>query len=515
MRPLRTLAALVLFGAALEAQMSPVVISNYQTGTDGGYLSYVGTGITSPSLVLYPKLPFRGGNNCAVMAVTSHSAYTQGTPTDNEGETWVAGPSTTDTGDNYTLKIWYVLGDTAGTNKITIPMTGTPSSSPSSRVGAWVTEVENCSTSTIGGNGSLQTAATGSALTLTLSSAPSSGDMVWAAWLDTGFDVNNDSPTPFVSSISAGSGFTLLSKSLSFGKMAEYNTSTTSASVQATFSGTDTILGVAIVIKQGSAGTGPPSAAYIDHYQVEQFNSSTQQIYFPCSGNLIVGMQSTSANVTSVSGSTGTWETPSTINLTTVPLGQIFYAYGATCASTTNFTPAWSSTPAYPGSVGEFASVTNAINTSSVFDTGSLTTSGNQLSAADLSANTITPSSMNEMIFNITPVNLHTLTGVVADSYGHTPAFLAAVNTRDDDTGSDCSGSTQPSTLDEDNGYAVFVNTSDTNPVTFIYTGTQVTGNCTTNPAGVGGYQSVSAAFKMVGAVDPPDPPTNVTATPH
>jgi hypothetical protein len=513
----RMLAGLVLllmaFNVSLKAQSSPVVISNYQTGTDGSYASVSGAGLESPSLVVSPKLPFRGGNNCAVMAVTSNSAYTQGTPTDNTGETWHGGPSVSDNG--YTLKIWYVLGDTAGTNQITVPMTGTPTSPLNSLVGAWVTEVENCNISSIGGAGTLDTTATGSALTLTLSSAPTSGDMVWAAFIDTAIDVNNESATPFDTSISAGSGFTLLSKSLSFGKMAEYSTSTAGTSVQVIYSGSNTILGAALVITPGSAGTGPPSGAYIDHYQVEQLNGNNQ-LSFPCSGNLIVGMVNTApAYVSSVAGSTGTWATPaSALETATGQTAQIFYGYGATCSPSTTVTPTWSSTPIYPGTEIALASVSNAVNTSTVFDKGH-TTGGSQTSAGNLTTDSITPSQTGEIIFNMTTINQHTLTGTVADSYGHAPAWLGAMNMKDDDTGSSCSASTNPSTLDEDNGYAVYTNSSDTNAVTFIYGGTQAAGSCTSNPAGVGGWGSASAAFKTGGSVNPPNPPANLTATPH
>lgn len=514
---LRALAGLVfllfLSNVPLKAQASPVVISNYQTGTDSAYVNPSQTGIPSPSLIVYPKVTFRGGNNCAIMAVTSHSAYTQETPTDNMGETWQAGPSVTSSANNYTLKIWYVLGDTAGTNAITIPTSGTPSSSPANRMGAWLTEVQNCDTSSVGGSGTLNTSATGSALTLTLSAAPSSGDMVWAAFIDTYFDVNNVSPTPFDSSINAGSGFTFLSKSLSFGKAAEYSTSTTSTSVPITYSGNNTILGAAIVIKQGSAGTGPPAGAYIDHYQIEDFNGNNQ-VAFPCAGNLILGMVNTNNQyISSATGSTGTWVAPSSsLSYSNGQTAQIFYGYGATCAPTTTISPAWVSTPQYPGTEIAFASVTNAVSSSSVFDVGH-NTNGDQSTASDLTADTITPTHANDIVFNMTSIALHSLTGTVADANNHNPTWLGAVNTKNDNTGTGCSGSTNTSTLDEDNGYSFFLD-PDTTALSFIYTGLQVTGSCTNNPAGVGAWSTASAAFMTAGTgtAGPPNPPTNLRA---
>jgi hypothetical protein len=475
-----------------------LVISNYQSGISGSYLSEQEVAETSPSLIVNLKTAFRGGNNCAIMAVTSNQSYTQGTPTDNESETWHAGPSISDTG--LTLKIWYVLGDTAGTNQITIAMSGTAGSGfIMNLMGATVTEVENCNISSVGGNATLDVSPNGSAQTMTLSAGPTAGDMVWAAFDDTNFDTNNDAGTlvTYDSSITGTTGYTLLSESLSFGKMAEYDTSTTSSSVSVTYPSNTTgqnVLGAALVIKQGSGGNGPPSGMYIDHYEVDQPAGTSPTIHFPCSGNLIVGLVQSSSHATSVTGSTGTWETPGALINTANNAAQIFYGYGASCAATTTVSPTWNAAPTQPGSPLLLASVTNALNTSSVYDTGG-TANGSGASATNLTTVTITPSSTNEIIFNVTPISFHTLTGMATDANGHTPTPLLSVNNEDDDTGSSCTASTQPDTLDEDNGSAFFINTSDTTAITFIYTGTQVTGSCTSNPTGVGGWGSVSAAF--------------------
>ena len=99
--------------------VAPAPISSYATGIDNACQSTNwecdSGGVASPSLIVYPKLAFRGGNsstggnNCAVLVVHFNSAYTAvGTPTDNESETWSAGPSVTDSNTGLTMQTFYV-----------------------------------------------------------------------------------------------------------------------------------------------------------------------------------------------------------------------------------------------------------------------------------------------------------------------------------------------------------------------------------------------------------------------
>lgn len=469
----------------ISALMSPTVVINKSTGTDNVNL-WSGTE-TAPTLTVNLPGPdqFQGGNNCAVMAVSTSNSLTQSTPTDNKSETWTAGPSIAS--GNFTWKLWYVLGDTAGTNQIQVATTGSLTSGKSSQLGAIVSELKNCNTSSVGGSGSMSTSATGSALMLTLSAAPSSGDMVWAAFIDTSTPINSQDSLPFDSSITEGTGFTAISKSLSFGKMAEESTSSTSTSVTATYpsTGSHNIEGVAIVIKQGQAGNSP-SGLYIDHYQVEQANGSNT-FDFPCAGNLIVGLVSTTGpTVSSVSASTGTWQFPSSASVSTSGTGasQIFYGYGASCGSGTNLTPTFSASfgGTVPGQEVDLASVTNALGTSSVFDQGH-TSTGNQTGSGNLTTDTISQTS-GDIVFNMTSITLDTINGTVTDSNSHTPLLTSDQNNKLDNRGS----GTPPSTLSEDNGWSALV-TADSNPVTFIYNGGSIT-------LSVGDWWSASAAFK-------------------
>jgi hypothetical protein len=509
--------------------VAPAPISSYATGIDNACQSTNwecdSGGVASPSLIVYPKLAFRGGNsstggnNCAVLVVHFNSAYTAvGTPTDNESETWSAGPSVTDSNTGLTMQTFYVLADTAGTNAITVPLIGVPGTSNAyDYLGGWVDEFQNCGG--LGGTGTLDTAATGSPLTLNLSAAPSNGDLVLGYFMG----VNPGTVMPYLPypSLAAGAGFASLSNQLSFGKLSEYSTSTTSPSVTANYlSNAGTVLGVGLAIQQGVAGTAPPPTKYIDHYQVEQVATGTPTINFPCYGNLIVGLTGEeSGQVASVTGSSGIWSPG--VTSTNWATAQIFYGTGVTCSSMFVVNPTFSVAP--PGTEIALASVSNAAGT---LDTTACAVgvqqynpnqnpnppdyiysvdcaSGNQISQTpsetdpDLTSVSITPSVPNDIIFSTASISWHTLTSTVEDANGHTPTFLAAVMNEGDDAGypAPCSASTPNSTLDEDNGYAFYIN-SDTSAVSFVYGGTQATGSCISNPYGVLGWSAVAAAFQ-------------------
>jgi len=482
--------------------LAPGLVSNFQGGTDNAYLyknTPSVTGVTAPIFYIYPHFQFGqmflgGAHNCAVLAFGLNSGYTVSSVTDSGSGSWQAGPSVT--GNNHTLYAYYLLGTSANITSITISTSGTPtnpSSYPMTFFSPTLTEVRNCNTSGIGGTGTLDTPATGSAITLTLSSAPASGDMALAYFLDTTYNTSPGYGYPLaeLSSISPGSGFTLLSASLSFGKAAEYNTATTSTSVPITYSGTDTILGVGLVIKQGPAGTALPSSMYVDHYQMD-FSGSNTEILFPSSGDLLVGIVSgIQYYVTSVSGSTGTWLAPSACYAAIAGEGasQIFYAYGASANSSTNYTTTWNTQSAYSSEIGN-ASITNASSTAP-FD-ACASSNGDQTTATNLTAVVYSPAVTNEMIFNATGVYNHTETGLATDSNSHTPVVISSTDSKSDDTGY-CTSGTPASSMDEDDGWGWYTNASNTSAVTFIYSGTQNTSSCA--PTGVGYWESVSAGF--------------------
>jgi hypothetical protein len=480
---------------------SPVLVSSYASGTDNAYyFDGSGAGPTSPTYTVYPKLPFLGGANCAVLAFEFNSQYTISSVTDNESETWIAGPTVTDANGSEAA-LYYVLADTAGTNKIQIAFSGTPSTSkPMTMFSPYLHEFENCG-ATIGGNGTLDTAATGSALTLTLSAAPSSGDMALGYFWDTAAGPGGGtlpfSTLVYDTTVTPESGFTPLSIQRSFGKLSEFSTSTTSTSIQATFSGTRNIIGLGIVIKKGLAGTNPPATKYVDHFQVEQVDVTTPTIDFPMSGNLVVSMWSSGgATMSSLSCSSGTGNAGTFSN--NVSVAQVSYCTNVTPSSSFTFTPTFSTTPASSGSMLALASVSNA--QTSPFDTqttGHATSGAGVTTAANVAATSIIPSANGEIIFSVSSLVWHTLKGIVADANGHTGNLLAATTTNGDDANSSCSTATPNSTLDEDNGWFMFQNVSDHTAITPTYSGTQNSGQpCASDPTGVVGIDTANAAFK-------------------
>ena len=503
-----------LFLGALFTPMThavqPVLISSYATGTDNTYLWKTGGPLTAPAFIVNLRQATSGGvNNCGVLVASANSGLTFGTPTDNKSNTWTSFASLTAGG--VTLRGWYSLGIASGTTQVTVNTSGVANGgSGSSSIGGWFQEFSNCGTS-IGGTGSTSFTADGAVHTLTLSAAPTSGDAVLGYFIDT------STPQTFPiegSAITVGANFTALSSQITFGKLSEINTATTSTSVGATYpNSSDTILGVGVVVKQGSTGTGPPTGMYIDHYQTEQIPSTgPQALTFPFGGNLIVGMLSTgSANtpVTSITDAACTWST-GTSN-TNGYTSQIFYGANCTPSSTNSLTVSWSGTMNSPGSAIALASVTNA--STSPFDR-SANTSGNHTTATNFTSLSLTPSALNEMTFSVSSISWHTLTAMVTDGNGHTPTILSSTNSKDDDADPSCSTATPPSTLDEDNGWAYYINSTNARAVTFIFSGTQTSGTCTNNPAGVGGWNAVAVAFKAASS-GVPAPPTNLVATPH
>ena len=468
--------------AASSSSLSPALISVVQTGTDNAYNVGANTNQTAPGLIVNLVTPFQGGpNNCAVMMVTADSGLTQQTPTDNESETWT---EITSVGQ---VVLWGIHGTTAGTNQITITTTGTATSS--SALGATVAEVYNCSG--FGGSGTLNTAATGSALSLTLSSAPNSGDMTWAAFFDT--TQLDDTSAVLDSTITPGTGFTNLTNSLYYGKMSEYSTTNTSTTVQVTYSGRDTINGAAVVIKQGPAGTGPPGTKYVDTVQAEgyglQGGAASHATNFPCRGNLIIGLMTngSAAGLTSItsSGTSATWNTGETNTLTFG--AEVFYGANATCSSNGTITPSFAAAQYVQI---DYYSVSNA--SSSPFDKGVNTSYGEQTTDANLTTDTITPTNSGELVCNVAPIDFHTITGTVADANGHTPIGPSAVATSDDDASSG-TYYTPASSLESDDGRSCFIS-SDTNEITFTYTMSENLYGYA--PTGVQWWDSATAAFK-------------------
>jgi len=520
------LLSVVFWGFVVAAYgVQPALVSSYATGTDNTYLWQSNGGLTAPGFKLNLRQAAIGGtNNCGIFVATGNSSYTFGTPTDNApggSNTWIAF-ATASGGTAAMMKGWYTLGIKTGTTQITVTTSGTASGG-TSRIGGWFQELQNCGS--IGGNGSGSFTANGASHSITLSAAPTSGDAALGYFLDaTGYDVPVQS-----SAVVPGTGFTAMSNQRSFGKLSEINTATTSTAVSATYANSgDTVLGIGLVVRQGNQGNGAPTAgAFIDYYQAEQVQTATTTFPFPFGGNLVVGIVNSEAqtgNVTGVSGvGCSTWFPA--MNSGQVGIGpgppnqitQIFYGYSCTPSTTGSLTLKFGGTPKYPGTGIALISVKNAAS-GNPLDTSVSVPQTNQSCTppnCNLSATTITPTTLNEITFNMATIPWHTLTDTVTDANGHKPRALMSVNTKDDDAMSNCSTATPPSTLDEDNGWSYYINTANTTPITFIYSGTQNVGGCTNNPTGVSFYDAVAVAFKTATSGALPAEPTGLTLTVH
>jgi hypothetical protein len=482
------------FNKGSVATFSPTVISEFSSGVADTYDLGSNAPVSAPTLHMRLLQPFIGGaNNCAVAVVHSGAGLTQLTPTDSGpgGDTFQAGPSVT-LSSHLTLKAWYSFGTTAGTNEVDVTTSGSDSIGGDA-LGGFVTEIENCNTSALGPTGTMNTAATGSAINLTLGGAPTSGALVLSYFIDATSASTMPDPIANTATLTAGSGFTPITLAKSFGKVAEFDSSTTSTTVPVTYSGTNTILGVALTFNKGAAGNSPPGTKYIDDAQMENGPATTTPTYdFPCQhGNLVVGLvNSGGPDISSITGSSGTWA--SAVSEVASTTSQIVYGKAVTCGSSLTVSPTFNTTPETPGNVLFLISVANA-NSNPIDVTN--TFSGNQTTAANWTNVTLTPSANGELSFYVSSIFFHTLTGSVTDANSHALSFIAAWDSKADDANSSCAHYTQASPLSEDNGYALFYNTSDHTQQTAIYSGTQVSGGCTTDPSGVGQNSAVAAAF--------------------
>jgi hypothetical protein len=407
--------------------------------------------------------------NALILGVEADAGQTIATPTDNQGNTWVAGPSVNTGGQNIT--VWYLLNAAVGTQTITIGFSGGTTSSMS----AMCSEFSGVQTS--GAIGPTGSASTATPVNITLSSAPTSGDLVWM-W---GTDITTLDPS--LTSITKGTNFTLLTANREAGMVAQYSITTTSTTAGFTVSGTNTFNAVALTLKAAAAGTNPATGIHIDHMQGELYNAATHTAQFPCTGNLIVGLwTSVDVTITSISDSNGnTWSlgASSTVNLR----AQIFYAANAVTSPDMTISLTYSGTSGGNNFV-HFYDVSGAATSPHDVDD---VRNGNQTSNGNLTSGVITPTAVNGLVLNVTTIDFHTITGTVADGNGHTPILNQEVMSSDDNASS---GGTGPSHLDEDDGRASLYNT-DTTQITFIYSNTAGTNP----PTGVTTWDSVTSVF--------------------
>ena len=294
---------------AFAAAATPTLVQHVSTGREN-------TGGTNPSLKVTLPNPTLAGN-ALILGVEGNSSLAIATPTDDKGNTWIAGPSISTGGQ--TVASFYALNVAAGTQVITTAYTGT--SSPS-RISAVLSEFNNVQTSgPIGPTGSVGQA---SPVSITLSSSPAPGDLVWMWGADT---VSID---PVLTNITAGANFTLLSANREAGKMAQYSTSTSSPTASFTTSGSDTFNAVALTLHAATAGSVPGPGIRIVHMQGEWYDVDAHTAQFPCSGNLLViSLASTGVTISAISDSNGNTWSLGAVEYNRGETSQIMYAANA------------------------------------------------------------------------------------------------------------------------------------------------------------------------------------------
>ena len=484
------------FNKGAPANFAPVALTKFSGGIDNAFLEDGGTGIATPSYVNTLAWPaFGGTHNCGVMAFSYAAGLTISSVTDDKSNTWTS--QATVTSGNMTMALYTRTGITAGTKNITVAFTGTVTGDATGGIGTQFSgnaiEFENCGG--IGAHGSTTFTANGSAHNITLSGSPSSGDAA------VGFFLDSSSYTPdLTSAITVGSGFTALTNSTTYGKLAEINTATTSTSVGATYpNNTHLVFGVAVVVQQGAAGTAA-SGKYLETEQAETPSAAgtSQTFQFPCGGNMLFAMDTTaSASMSTLTTSGWTWNHPAALLETTNAVSQIAYGTGGTCSSASTVAITFSTTPSSPGTsviLNSWAGMAGTLIT----DNKTAPSTGTGVNtAANWPLATVTATASNQVaLLIVAALGFHTVTTAVADDNSHLFTVETDFDTKADDANSSCTAATPASTLEEDNGYAYHV-TTDTTLITPTLRGTWVTGlgSCTTNPTGVQSSSTVTGVF--------------------
>lgn len=418
-----------------------------------------------------------------ILGIQFQNAVAVSSITDNRNNTWVAGPTTVNSNTSQQMSLYYVLNARASTQNIVVHFTGSTTVNASPQ--AVISEFDNVATiSALDGSSSNPNSRTAGTITPT-----GSGDLIYHWGVDFS-DTNSNGGNYNGSSISAGSGFTLLSADLQVGSADQYAVQTDSGAITPTFSasGSATWGSLALALKSSTAGTPPAAGIHIVHIQHtllaatrSQGRSTPIAMQFPSSGNLLVGLYtSPDVTITKVTDNQGNlWSAP-TSALTLGTVAQIVYAASA-------------STSLSLGSINvSLNGTTSGDITFDLYDVAgaaenpfdkATTALGNQIGGSNLTTVSLTPATANGLVLTVCAIDFHSINGIV----GAGEVLDSVVNGFDDNDPSN--GGTDTSTLDEDNGYAHIYNTT-TSPVTFVYT--------YTNPqnGGVQLWGAVAASFQ-------------------
>jgi hypothetical protein len=465
----------------------PTLVQHVATGMDRYPIN---------TLTIQLPNPARAGN-CLILGVQFNSEGSVASVTDEKGNNWIAGPTTTNGSFSKRMNLYYVLNAIAGTQTVRVHFSGL-SSTPGFPQ-AVVSEFYNVATANaFDGDAASSTSRTAGTITTT---AP--GDLIyeWGASLSSS-DTNGGAFNG--TSITAGTGFTLLSADLQVGSGDQYQIQPNAGPITPTFSasGSEIWGSVAVALKSATAGTAPPPGIRIIHLQHTLLQAVRAQnreepivMQFPSSGNLLVGLYNAAGPfATNVTDSLGNiWSLPESAKIIDddgVVSAQIVYAANAqTSPNLSGITVSITET-----GIGDMMfnlyDVTGAA--ASPFDLATALQGFNETFAPHTTG-TITPRTTNGLVIHVNSITFHQENGMTSPAGG---AFDTVTN---DLEGEDVS------TLDMDNAYAHIYN-STANQVDFTFTSCCV-------QQGVGPWAGVTVAFKGTDNATP-TPTITPSATP-
>jgi len=271
-------------------------------------------------------------NNLVVCGISWEGAAVTATISDNNANTWTAGPTCNDGARNVAIR--YAMGAKPGTQDITLTL-----SSAAYNVHLRCSEFYNVavssaedgtSTCTSSGSSFGPTVAAGS-ITTTVDN-----DLVYQ------YGINNSALccTNPVTSFVVGGGFNLLPSDRHLGHFAQYfawgGHGAINPKMTANQSSHDAFGTAAIALKAAAAGTAPGSGIRIVRVYHTSIDATAYVVQWPCSGNLTVavgGENATDHSWTSVTDSDGNTFTKITNPSPANSYPQMFYGAAMTCSS--------------------------------------------------------------------------------------------------------------------------------------------------------------------------------------
>ena len=446
-----------------------------------------------------PNLTLQG--NCLIAGVQYTSVGSITSITDDKSNTWTLAQTVTNATTGTKISVFYALNVAADTKTVTVNFSGGPN-----RPQAVISEFTNIAQAgALDGNAGSSTSKTAGTITTTANS-----DLIWHYGVDLS-DSNTNGGAFNGTSITSGSGFTLLNADLQVGVCTQYQVQSSAGAISPAFTttGSATWGSIAIALKSAQQGTAPSPGIRIIHLQHTllqavraQGRSTPIVMQFPSSGNLLVGTYNAAAPfVTGVTDNAGnTWSAPTNARIKDVGCGctsaQIVWA--ANAATSPNLSGITVGITAV--GTGDMYFMLYDITDASTSQPDTQSTSeGNQGSFGPQTTGTITPTQANELIIHVNSIDF---------SAEHTMTYPANGQSFFDTFTNDHGHGSDVSTLDMDNGYAHIYNQGFVQSFSFTFTA------CCAG-IGIGPWAGVTVAFKPSTSATPtPAPSPTPTATP-